>query len=174
MSRHEREAKLEALHGGPDGLVLITERGGRKRDARKALQGRMSKLSKMMATTPNPASDVHQPSDAPMMGSYQAGTLGALKAKWDESRAEQERLRKIWEEFELMADTGYRSLEPPEAPAWRQPKKYIQADWPPQPSRMSSDDLGAWLQLLDKQRERPRPPQKYLNGRPWPPKKSKR
>jgi hypothetical protein len=79
MSRHEREAKLEALHGGgPDGMVLITERGGRKRDARKTLQSRMAKVSKMMATTPNPASDVHQPSDAPMMGSYQKGTLGEV------------------------------------------------------------------------------------------------
>ena len=76
MSRHDREAKLEALYGGgPDGMVLVTEHGGRKRDARKTLQDRMSK---MMATIPNPASDVHQPSDAPMMGSYQKGTLGDI------------------------------------------------------------------------------------------------
>lgn len=79
MSRHDREAKLEALYGGgPDGMVLITEHGGRKRDARKTLQDRMSKVSKIMATIPNPASDVHQPSDAPMMGSYQKGTLGEV------------------------------------------------------------------------------------------------
>jgi len=79
MSRHDREAKLEALYGGsPDGMVLVTERGGRKRDARKTLQTRMAKVSKMLATIPNPASDIHQPSDAPMMGSYQKGTLGEV------------------------------------------------------------------------------------------------
>lgn len=71
--RYDREAKLEALHGGKDGLVLITERGGRKRDKRKVLQDRMSKL---MAEQPMPGTSVHQPSSAPVMGSYQRGTLG--------------------------------------------------------------------------------------------------
>jgi len=72
MSRHDREAKLEALYGGRDGLTLITERGGRKRDHRKVLTDR---LSKMMAEQPQPGTDVHQPSSAPVMGSYQKGTL---------------------------------------------------------------------------------------------------
>ena len=74
MSRYDREAKLEALYGGKDGLVLVTERGGRKRDKRKVLTDRMSKL---MAEQPQPGTDVHQPSSAPVvMGSYQRGTLG--------------------------------------------------------------------------------------------------
>ena len=72
MSRYDREAKLEALYGGKDGLVLVTERGGRKRDKRKVLTDRMSKL---MAEQPQPGTDVHQPSSAPVMGSYQKGTL---------------------------------------------------------------------------------------------------
>lgn len=72
MSRSKREAQMEALYGGPEALVLITERGGRKRDKRKMLD---EKMSKMMARQPAPATNVHQPPDAPVLGSYQTGTL---------------------------------------------------------------------------------------------------
>ena len=76
MSRHDREAKLEALYGGgPDGMVLVTEHGGRKRDARKTLQDRMSK---MMARPPSSPMDSNMPSDAPMLGSFRGGTLGQM------------------------------------------------------------------------------------------------
>ena len=83
MSRYDREAKLEALYGGKDGLVLVTERGGRKRDKRKVLTDRMSKL---MAEQPQPGTDVHQPSSAPVMGSYQKGTLGEMAKRMASER----------------------------------------------------------------------------------------
>ena len=83
MSRYDREAKLEALYGGRDGLALVTERGGRKRDHRKVLTDR---LSKMMAEQPQPGTDVHQPSSAPVMGSYQKGTLGEVAKRMASER----------------------------------------------------------------------------------------
>ena len=53
MSRQRREAQIETLYGGPEALVVVTEKGGRKRDTRKILTEKMAK----------------------MMGSYQQGSV---------------------------------------------------------------------------------------------------
>ena len=69
---HRREAELQALYGGEDPLTLISSRSGRKRDKRTALSDRMSG---MLAGRPETINEAGMPTDAPVLGSYQKGTL---------------------------------------------------------------------------------------------------
>lgn len=69
---HRREAELQALYGGEDPLTLISSRSGRKRDKKTALRDRMSG---MLAGRPSTINERGMPTDAPVLGSYQKGTL---------------------------------------------------------------------------------------------------
>jgi hypothetical protein len=80
---HRREAELQALYGGEDPLTLITSRSGRKRDKRTALSDRMSG---MLAGRPETINEAGMPTDAPVLGSYQKGTLGPIAARMAKER----------------------------------------------------------------------------------------
>lgn len=80
MPGYNREAELQALYGGDDGLTLISGRGGRKRDKRKTLTERMGGL---MAGRPETSTNSRtaMPTDAPTIGSYQTGSLGEIASR---------------------------------------------------------------------------------------------